>query len=205
MDYTTLKSVIADYANRQDLETRIPTFIELTEARLNRDIRHWRMVKRAEAPVVGERFPLPCDWLQTIKVTADGRPLRLADTWQVDRVDNETQNAHLGNLFFRHTGDELELYPPQENPVNFVIEYMAKVPSLSEEEPTNWLLEQFPDVYIYGAMLQVAPFLHDDARVPIWAQAYGEAVSAANVSSEKAEFSGTALRLQRHGVPSYAA
>ena len=68
MDYTTLKSVIADYANRQDLETRIPTFIELTEARLNRDIRHWRMVKRAEAPVVGERFPLPCDWLQTIKV-----------------------------------------------------------------------------------------------------------------------------------------
>jgi hypothetical protein len=205
MDYTQLKSVIADFANRQDLVTQIPTFIELTEARLQRDIRHWRMVKRAEAQVVGERFPLPCDWVQTIKVTADGRPLRLADTWQVDHANNERHNAGLGNQFFRHTGNELELYPPQDKPVDFVIEYMAMVPALTDEAATNWLLEQFPDVYIYGAMLQVAPFLHDDQRMPLWAQAYGEAVTAANVSSDKAEFSGAALRLQRHGLPSHAA
>ena len=177
MDYTQLQAVIADFANRQDLVSQIPVFIQLTEARLNRDIRHWRMEKRAQAEVVGERFPLPCDWVETIKVKADGRPLRLADAFMVDSVDHESHRPSAGNLYYRHTGDQLELFPAQDKPVDFEIEYVAKVPALGEDQPTNWLLDEFPDVYIYGAMLQVAPFLHDDQRIPIWTQAYGESVS----------------------------
>jgi hypothetical protein len=200
MDYTQLQSVIADFANRQDLATQIPMFIELTEARLHRDIRHWRMEKRAAAEVVGERFPLPCDWLETLNVKADGKQLRLADDFMIDQIDHHGHYAHLGNRYYRHTGDQLELYPPQDTPVNFELEYVAKVPALGEDQPTNWLLEEFPDVYIYGAMLQIAPFLHDDQRIPIWTQAYGEAVSAANLSSDRAKYSGHALRLQRHGI-----
>ena len=201
LNYSELQSVIADFANRQDLASQIPTFIQLTEARLNRDIRHWRQEKRAQAQVTGERFPLPCDWLETIKVIADGKPLRLADAFEVDRVDHAAQRAFVANHFYRHTGDELELIPASDGPVDFEIEYVAKVPSLSDEQPTNWLLEEFPDVYIYGAMLQVAPFLHDDQRIAVWTQAYGEAVSSANISSDKSKYSGSALRLQRHGVP----
>jgi hypothetical protein len=203
LNYSELQSVIADFANRQDLASQIPTFIQLTEARLNRDIRHWRQEKRAAADVVGERFPLPCDWVETIKVKADGRPLRLADAFMVDAVDHEHHRPSAGNLYYRHTGDQFELFPAQDKPVRFEVEYVAKVPPLSDSEPTNWLLEEFPDVYIFGAMLQVAPFLHDDQRLPLWTQAYGEAVSAANISSDKAKYSGSALRMQRHGVPSY--
>ena len=203
MNYSELQSVIADFANRQDLADQIPTFIQLTEARLNRDIRHWRQEKRASAEVTGERFPLPCDWVETIKVIADGKPLRLADAYQVDSVDHASPRAFVASHFYRHTGDELELIPASDGPVDFEIEYVAKVPSLGDDQPTNWLLEEFPDVYIYGAMLQVAPFLHDDQRLPLWTQAYGEAVSAANISSDKAKYSGSALRMQRHGVPSY--
>lgn len=200
MTYNELKEVIADFANRGDLQKQIPLFIQLTEARLNRDVRHWRMEKRAAAEVVGERFPLPCDWVETIKVKADGRPLRLADAFMVDAVDHEHHRPSAGNLYYRHTGDQLELFPAQDKPVSFELEFIAKVPSLGDNQTTNWLLDEFPDVYIYGAMLQVAPFLHDDQRVPIWAQAYGEAVSAANLSSDRAKYSGTALRLQRHGI-----
>ena len=203
LNYSELQSVIADFANRQDLASQIPTFIQLTEARLNRDIRHWRQEKRAEAEVTGERFPLPCDWVETIKVIADGKPLRLADAHQVEAVDHALQRAFVANHFYRHTGDELELVPASDGPVDFEIEYVAKVPSLSDEEPTNWVLEEFPDVYVYGAMLQVAPFLHDDQRLPLWTQAYGEAVSAANISSDRAKYSGSALRLQRHGLPTH--
>ena len=58
MNYTELQAVIADFANRQDLADRIPTFIELTEARLKRDLRDKvRMTQRAEAMVYGEYFP----------------------------------------------------------------------------------------------------------------------------------------------------
>ena len=80
------------------------------------------------------------------------------------------------------------------------MEYLAFPEPLSDENPTNWVLQTYPELYIYGAMLQVSPFLMEDARVPVWAQAYGEAVSAANVASERARGSGSALRMQRHGL-----
>jgi hypothetical protein len=197
MNFEQLKAVIAEFANRQDLETMIPTFIRLTESRLRRDLRDvTRMTDRAEAMVHGEYFPLPCDWCETVKVIADGSVLRLADSFNIERVELSG-----GPKYYRHVGDQMQLLPPAgEEPIRFVMEYLAFPDGLSDENPTNWVLDTYPDIYIYGAMLQIAPFLHDDARVPLWSQAYGEAISAANISSQKAKASGSALRLQRHGV-----
>ena len=197
MNFEQLKAVIAEFANRQDLEAMIPTFIQLTEARLKRDLRDvTRMTERAEAMVHGEYFPLPCSWVETIKVIADGHVLRLADSFNIERVELSG-----GPKYYRHVGDQMQLLPPAgEEPVRFVMEYISFPDGLSDENPTNWVLTDYPDIYIYGAMLQIAPFLHDDARVPLWSQAYGEAISAANISSQKAKASGSALRLQRHGV-----
>lgn len=200
MDYSKLKEVIADWSNRADLSEQIPVFIEMTEARLKRDLRDKvRMTQRAEAMVYGEHFPLPCDWCETIKVIADGSVLRLADSFNVERVE-----LHSGPKFYRHAGDQLQLLPAtnvtESDPIRFEMEYLAFPEALSDENPSNWVLQTYPDLYIYGALLQVAPYLQDDARIPVWSQAYGEAVSAANVASEKASGSGSALRLQRHGV-----
>lgn len=200
MDYSKLKEVIADWSNRADLTEQIPVFIEMTEARLKRDLRDKvRMNQRAEAMVYGEYFPLPCDWCETIKVIADDSVLRLADSFNIERVE-----LYSGPKYYRHSGDQLQLLPAtdvsESDPIRFEMEYLAFPEALSEENPSNWVLETYPDLYIYGALMQVAPFLQDDARLPIWSQAYGEAVSAANVSSVKSSGSGSALRLQRHGV-----
>ena len=200
MDYSKLKEVIADFANRQDLQSQIPLFIEMTESRLRRDLRDVvRMSQRAEAMVYGEYFPLPCDWCETIKVIADDSVLRLADSFNIERVELSG-----GPKFYRHSGDQLQLLPAtdvsESDPIRFEMEYLAFPEPLSDENPTNWVLQTYPELYIYGAMLQVSPFLMEDARVPVWAQAYGEAVSAANVASERARGSGSALRMQRHGL-----
>ena len=197
MNYSRLKEVIADFANRQDLGTQIPVFIEMTEARLRRDLRDkTRMTQRAEAMVYGEYFPLPCNWVETTKVIAGGRPLRLTDSFNIERVELSE-----GPKFYRHAGDQLQLMPAVEgDPISFEMEYLEFPEALSDDNPTNWVLDTYPDIYIYGAMLQVAPFLMDDARLPVWTQAYGEAVKSANGSSDKAQSSGSALRLQRHGL-----
>ena len=42
-NYTNLQSTIADYLNRDDLTSVIPVFIQLAEAQMNRDIRHYEM------------------------------------------------------------------------------------------------------------------------------------------------------------------
>ena len=55
------------------------------------------------------------------------------------------------------------------------------------------LSELHPDIYLYGALLQSAPFLKDDARVPIWDGLYQRAIEALNLESDRAEISGATL------------
>ena len=65
--YTTLKSTIADYLNRSDLTSIIPTFISLAEANFQRNVKHWKMHKRAEATLDTEFTAVPSDYLEAIR------------------------------------------------------------------------------------------------------------------------------------------
>ena len=61
--YDELKSSIADFLDRDDLTTVIPDFITLAETKMNREIRHWRMEKRATAVLDTQYSALPNDFL----------------------------------------------------------------------------------------------------------------------------------------------
>ena len=197
MDYTQLQTNIADFLNREDLSEQIPMFIELAEARISRDLRERNMQVRAEAMVYSEYMRMPCDWVETIRVIADDRILRLADQFNIERVKLTGPVA-----FYRHVEDKFQFLPAPSNKEGsrVVVEYLAEVSKLTDEAPTNWLLDKYPDIYLYGALLAATSYLQDDQRIPLWTQAYGEAVRSANMASDRAEYSGSALRLQRHGV-----
>ena len=61
--FAELKSSIADFLNRDDLTSVIPTFIKLAEADINRNVRHWRMENRATAEVDSQYSAIPTDLL----------------------------------------------------------------------------------------------------------------------------------------------
>ena len=63
--YSELKSAIADWLNRDDLTSVIPNFIELAEAELTRNLRHRKMIVRADATIDSEYTQTPDDWFQT--------------------------------------------------------------------------------------------------------------------------------------------
>jgi hypothetical protein len=56
-NYTTLQSTVADYLNRTDLTSIIPTFIQLAESQINRDVRHYEMETRSTATIdAGDQY-----------------------------------------------------------------------------------------------------------------------------------------------------
>jgi hypothetical protein len=63
-NYATLKAAVADWLNRTDLTDQIPTFIQLAEAGLNRDMRIRPMVVRADATIDSQYTTLPLDYLE---------------------------------------------------------------------------------------------------------------------------------------------
>jgi hypothetical protein len=71
--------------------------------------------------------------------------------------------------------------------------YYARVPDFVDDTDFNWLLTYYPDVHLYGSLLQSAPYLGEDARIAVWAQLYSAAVKNLGDDSIKARSSGGPL------------
>jgi hypothetical protein len=74
--------------------------------------------------------------------------------------------------------------------------YISELPALSDSNTSNWLLEHYPDAYLYGSLIHSAPYLKDDARLQVWAALYQSAIDAINAESEKAKFGGSGRRMK---------
>jgi len=203
-NYINLQTTIADFLNRDDLTSVIPVFIQLAEAQMNRDIRHWEMETRSSGQQsAGDQYmQIPADWVETIRfhVTGNGTsPIDLISraAMQDRRAGYEDQTGI--PRYYCHADSQFELYPTPADDTDLELLYLAKIPDLATNS-TNWLLEDAPDVYLYGSLLHSAPYLQEDARVAVWAQMYSAAVARLNEASEKARYSGSGLTLKVRGL-----
>jgi len=204
-NYANLQTTIADFLNRDDLTSVIPTFIQLAEAQMNRDLRHWRMEVRASGQQsAGDAYmQIPTDWMETIRfhITDGGtKPLDLISRKALEDKRAGNENMSGTPRYYTHADSQFELYPTPNEDTNTELLYFAKIPSLSDSNTTNWLLEDAPDVYLYGALLHSAPYLSEDERVGVWAQLYGASVQRLNIMSDDARMSGSGLTLKIRGM-----
>lgn len=188
--YAELKSAIADFLNRDDLTSVIPTFISLAEARIARDLRHWKQEKRVTT-AVDERYEnLPNDWLELIQIKlSDGGNVTSISYAEMERMRVASPAAGKPK-YVSINADQIELYPTPDASYDLTIVYYARIPALSDAEPDNWLLVDAPDVYLYGALINSAPYLADDQRAQIWGTLYGSAMEGLRVENERAKFAG---------------
>ena len=203
--YATLKTAIADFLNRDDLTSAIDNFIALAEAQINRDVRHWKMEKRASGQQSGgdEYIQIPADWIETIRfhVTDNGTsPLDLISRKAMEDKRAGAEDETGTPRYYTHADSQFQLYPTPSATTNTELLYYAKTTGLSASNTDNWLLLEAPDVYLYGALLHSAPYLGEDERVAVWAQMYSASVAQLNKSSEDARFSGSGLTLKIKGL-----
>ena len=157
--YTGLKASIADWLNREDLSTQIADFITLAESSMNDDIRHWRMEKRAETTIDGQFTAIPSDWLETIRfhLNASGTvDLRYAPRATIQHARAATEDAVGTPDLYTHNAGHFEVYPTPDASYSADLAYYAKIDALSDSNADNWLLTNYPDVYLYGALLHLS-------------------------------------------------
>lgn len=200
--YNELRAAVADWLNREDLAAVIPSFISLAEADINRTLRDLRMETRATLTLDQRYEALPADWLETIRLELSGQTHRVELVSNAAMSDMRRMRADLSGTptSYCHTAGQLELYPTPDQAYAAELVYFGKVAALSDVAPTNWLLTAAPDAYLYGALVQSAPYLKDDQRAAVWAGLYQNAITSLNASSETARYSGSGLRLMRRGL-----
>jgi len=194
--YTELKTSIGDWLNRSDLTTAIPDFISLAEAQVERTLRTRQMIVRANASFDAQYGAVPADFLETksLKLTSTN-PQTPLEFLSIDALDNKA-SEYTGSgkpRFFGVVGGQFRLVPTPDSNYTTELTYYAKLTKLSNTVTTNWLLASSPDIYLYGALLQAAPYLQDDARIQVWSSLYDRAMSELQTADDRGASSGGAL------------
>lgn len=194
--YAELKTAVADWLNRDDLTSVIPNFISLAEAQFNRTIRHRKMVVRSDASLDTPYFAVPSDWLENIRFELLTNPVTPLLYVTPEQANEESMKYSAANqpLFYTMVGQQFQVVPEPSGTFDCQLTYYGKIPSLSDSVPTNWLLTESPDIYLYGALVQSAPYLKEDERAPVWASLYQRLHDDMRLADERARIGSSKLK-----------
>lgn len=193
-NYAELKSAVADYLNRLDVDAQIATFVQLHEAKVNRELRVPQMMVRAEATSDAEYIPVPSDFLQDYSLKLESA-VPHADLTYIAQSDAKLYKAQglTQTLYYTIVGNSFELIADPPENVDVELIYYARIPALSDSNTTNWLLTSHPDLYLYGTLLETVPYLKDDERLQTWFGARQQAMDALALAGERRLRSSTQL------------
>jgi hypothetical protein len=209
-DYTTLQAAVTEYLARdQDttLIARIPTFVQLAEAKFNRQLFVRQMERRSTAVVdvtsaEPEFISLPEDFqsMRRIRISSLIRKpqLEFMSGAQLDEYRTTISNTAGHPRYFTVFGDEIEIAPTPIADCTIEMVYRQKVPPLANN-PSNWLLALAPDLYLYGALLESAPYIKEDGRIQTWGLGFTSALSDLNNLGLSSAFNAGPMTIRTSG------
>lgn len=178
-NFADLKSSIVDFMfDRSDLAGFTDTFIQLCEGDLNRVLRTRHQLTTATLTLDSDsKASLPADYLEARNAVALTTPRRRLEQVAPDYVENVYPSRQSGYpRVYVIEGSEILVLPETASNVEFT--YFAKIPALSESNTTNWLLTQFPNVYLYGALKHANEFIGSSDRMMRMAQMFNGQLDA---------------------------
>lgn len=182
--YAGLQDAVADYLVRTDMTARIPGFIQLAEAQIARDLR--RTTVRATTSIFGATVTLP-DTVAELRsarlVTSSSyKDLPLANVSPEILAEERARRPATGRpTHFTIAGHEMQLVPACDAAYTMEYSYFIKLVPLSNANPSNSVLVEAPDAYLFGALKEAAVFLEDDERVALWEAKYNNAIASLTV------------------------
>jgi hypothetical protein len=175
--YSDLVTAVGSWLNRSDLDTMIPDFIALFEARMNRLLRHPEMESTATSAIASgdTELSLPDDFLAARTVYLDDNPDNVLIAMSPANRRAVYPYEASGELrAYAISGSTIQLAPPASDAGTLTLSYYQEIPALNGTNTTNWLLDSHPDAYLFGTLTQAQVYLQDDQRAGMWKAAWDE-------------------------------
>ena len=182
-----LASVRSWLMDRDDLAGVIPDFVALAEADMSNRLRLRSRLTETTFPDAGGALPADCVKVRSVARDGYGH-LAFASDASVDGYSVGLRGGQ--SLYWTIEGNNLVIGPEQTGGGTVTLRYYQRVPALSASNQTNAVLTAAPGAYLYGALMQAAPFLLEDQRLQTWGTLYQQAVDLLQASDDDAEFPG---------------
>ena len=196
--YSTLQTAVANWLDRDDLSDRIPEFIDLNEALFNRTLRIRPMETIVTESMVGgtKSYDLPTGYVQMREIHLATSPVTALQYVSPEMLYRIWAGSSFGKPnAYTIVGDKIFFGPTPDSAYDYVITYYKKFDALSDAAPTNWLILNAPDVYLYGTLMQAEPFLMNDQRIAVWEKGLRQSIADLQMQDDKDRHSGSELRV----------
>lgn len=182
-DNASLIAAVQNWTARADLTSVIPDFIMLAEARINRDLKVRQMLSTVGLTASGGSFTLPSDLISIVRVSYlySGKDVELESLPSTANL-----NAREGIAFgYVVEGSVAKLVGGSGNE-DITLSYYAKIPAISTSP--NWLITNYPDIYLYATLLESAPYIGNDPKIAVWQAGYESAIESLNRTDSESRF-----------------
>lgn len=177
-EFTTLVNTIKAWTNREDFTTtQVTEFIAIAEARFNRVLRHPEMEEIVSATLRTGNNDLPADFLAMRSIYTATHELKAMTPNALIRDYGAASGQSVAYTLLGAGPRKIRLGPQPASATTVTMVYYKKIIGVNEENADNWLLNEHPDLYLYGCLLAAEAYLANDERLPIWKRAYDEALA----------------------------
>lgn len=182
MTYDSLIADVQSYLERTDTQTveKIPTFVMLAEQIIASQIKFLGNLT-VQTSTMTQNDPViakPARWHKTVSmnVTVNGekRPVFLRKYEYLRTYAPDGSAAGVPEYYADYDYQHWLVAPTPDDNYSFEVLYYERVQPLDSTNQTNWFTQYAPQALLYGALLQSAPFLKNDARIPMWKAQYDE-------------------------------
>lgn len=190
LTYSTLKTTVANWLDRQEADLPLDTILLLAEARINRELRIRAMETALSSAISSGVVAVPADYLELRYAYLDGSPARHLQFTTPDDLINRypTRSAEGKPLYIARDGDSFIFGPYPDSGYTLKGSYYASFEGLSGSNTTNWLTANAPDLLLSAMMFESVYFVGDDAQMPAWAGRYDLALSEVRRQDERERF-----------------
>lgn len=183
--YDELKAAIATWTHRTDLTSVIPDFIMLAESRINRDFGfNQQEVETELTGTLDSRYiDLPAGFISPIALWFTTWLPRKKLTFSSPEKMAVTDTSTIPN-YWTIDGDKIAFEAPLSDAYTFEFRYCSTI-ALTDANPTNWMLTNHPDVYLYAAAIEAAAYMRDDYLINLAANGYQSAKDGVNFKEHR--------------------
>lgn len=154
--YDELIETVGVWLGRDDLQAEICDFILLAERRSQRELK--LQPTGAETSglslTTGQNYiAAPADCLEFRHLEFDTSPVRYTRPVSLDRIANINEQSN-DSIPFVHClhGSKIFLAPTPDADTDYTLFYLSGISRLTEDNTTNWLLVNAPDLLLFGAL-----------------------------------------------------
>jgi hypothetical protein len=164
--YTKLQEALINFSHRSDLASIIPDLIRLAEDKIYAVLDSNKQDLSTTLTTVADQnyVDLPTDTIKlrtaAIVTNSWASPLEYSAP---DQLNNQYSNLLTGVPVAYTTYQNLMLLrPTPDDAYSINIVYEARLDYLSDSAPANWLLTNYPLIYVYASLEQIAMYINEE-------------------------------------------